>query len=379
MAPASDKPPPPRVLACLIAGRPMLEGASSSLRYLQVALAEEGVETVVVVPEHRRVSALDIGPSTLMTFSDPPWFMRRWARRKLVRDIAARVEAEREDAPVVIHAMDLSVLSQSADLAAAVNGDLAVTVSSTHGLDDVETLTALREAGIVVTTSSRLAERLERVAGANVRQRTIGFGAALSDTPAAFGKANRSRTIIYLGPVRSPRAGEVLLRAAKQASQLAPNLLVFVVGKGPAETHWRQVADQLSLRSNVIFTGNIDNWRSALKSADIFCLPSAQHDVREEPVQALADGLAVVAAEGSMYDCFQHDKTALLFQQDDEDGLAMVFKRLLTEEGLARRLGEAGQAHARERHSVGGMVEAHVRLYEALTEHRRTLPLTTGR
>jgi len=379
MAQTADKPETPRVIACLIAGRTMLEGAASSLRYLQVALQEEGVESIVVVPEHRRVSALDIGPTTLVTYAEPPWILRRWARHKLVREVAARIEAQRDSTPVVIHAMDITVLPHAVELATAIGAELTVTVSTTHGLDDVDVLAGLRKAGAVVTVSNRLAARLEKVAGTSVRQRTIGFGAVLSDKPAVFSEPNRSRTIIHMGPLRSPRAGEVLLRAAKQAAQQSPNLLVFVVGKGPAETHWRQVADSLGIRSSVIFTGNIDNWRSAMRSADIFCLPSAVHEVREEPVQALADGLAVVAAEGSMYDCFEHEKNALIFHQDDEDGLAMAFRRLLGDPDLARRLGEQGQVHARERHSVGGMVDAHVRLYEALTEHRRTLPLSTGR
>lgn len=364
---------------CLIAGKTMLESAAGSLRYLQVALPDEGVDAIIVVPEHRRVTALEIGPTTLVTYSQPPWILRRWARHKLVRDVAARLESLREDSPVVIHALDATVLPQATELAAATSAELVVTLSTTHGFDDVDLLTALRSAAMVITPSERLATRLEKVAGTSVRRHTIGFGAIVSDRRAAFSATNRSRTIMYMGPLRSARAGEVLLRAAKQASQLAPNLLVCVVGKGPAESHWRQVADGLGIRSQVIFTGNIDNWQSAMKSADIFCLPSATHDIREEPVQALADGLAVVAAEGSMYDCFQHEQNALTFQQEDEEGLVLAFRRLLSDPGLARRLGDAGQAHAREKHSVGAMVNAHVRLYESITEHRRTLSLPSGR
>ena len=379
MAPGSENPEGPRITVCLLAGRTMLEGAAGSLRYLQVALPDEGVDVIIVVPEHRRVTALEIGPTTLVTFPEPPWILRRWARHKLVRDVAGRIEALRDETPVVIHALDATVLPQASELATATGAELTVTLSTTHGFDDPEFLTTLRQAAMVVTPSERLAGRLEKVAGSTLRQRTIGFGAIVSEATAAFSPANRSRTIVYMGPLRSARAGEVLLRAAKQAAQHAPNLLVFVVGKGPAEGHWRQVADGLGIRSQVIFTGNIDNWQSAMHSADIFCLPNATHDVREEPVQALADGLAVVAADGSMYDCFRHEQNALIFQQEDEEGLAQAFRRLLTEPGLARRLGEAGQAHAREKHSVGAMVNAHVRLYESLTEHRRTLPLPTGR
>lgn len=379
MAAGSEQPDAPRTVVCLIAGRTMLEGAAGSLRYLQVALPDEGVDVVIVVPEHRRVTALEIGPTTLVTYPEASWILRRWARHRLVRDVSARLDALRDESPVVIHALDATVLPQACELATATGAELTVTLSSTHGWDNAEFLAGLRQAAMVVTPSEGLAARLEKVAASTLRQRTIGFGAIVSETSAAFSPSNRSRTIVYVGPLRSARAGEVLLRAAKQAAQHAPNLLVFVVGKGAAEGHWRQVADGLGIRSQVIFTGNIDNWQSAVHSADIFCLPSATHDVREEPVQALADGLAVVAAEGSMYDCFQHEQNALIFHQEDEDGLALAFRRLLTEPGLARRLGAAGQVHAREKHSVGAMVNAHVQLYEAITEHRRTLPLSTGR
>lgn len=364
---------------CLLAGRTMLEGAAGSLRYLQVALPDEGIDAVIVVPEHRRVAALEIGPTSVVSYPEAHWILRRWARHKLVREVMSRIEAVRDESPVVIHALDASVLRQAAELSAECNGELAVTLSSTAGFDDVELLTDLRKAATVVSPSQRLADRLRTMAGETLKQRVIGFGAIVSDASAAFNPANRSRTILYIGPLRSARAGELLLRAAKQAAQHAPNLLVFVVGKGPAEGHWRQTADALGIRSQVIFTGNIDNWQSAMHAADIFCLPAPTHDIREEPVQALADGLAVVVAEGSMYDCFQNEQNALTFPPDDEDALALAFRRVLTDPDLARRLGRAGQAHAREKHSVGAMVNAHVQLYESLTEHRRTLALPAGR
>lgn len=368
-----------RITVCLLAGKTMLEGAAGSLRYLQVALPDEGVDAIIVVPEHRRIAALEIGPTSVVTYPEANWILRRWARHKLIREVMSRIEAVRDESPVVVHALDATVLRHASELASECGGDLAVTLSSTSGFDDPEMLADLRKAATVVLPSQRLADRLKKVTGETPRQRVIGFGAIVSDGSAAFNPANRSRTILYVGPLRSARAGELLLRAAKQAAQHAPNLLVFVVGKGSAEGHWRQTADALGIRSQVIFTGNIDNWQNAIHAADIFCLPSATHDIREEPVQALADGLAVVVAEGSMYDCFQNEKNALTFQQEDEDGLALAFRRLLTEPGLSRRLGEAGQAHARENHSVGAMVNAHVQLYEAMTEHRRTLPLPAGR
>ncbi len=262
----ADKPDPPRIIACLIAGKTMLEGAASSLRYLQVALSEEGVETIVVVPEHRRVSALDIGPTTLVTFAEPPWILRRWARRKLVREVAARIESQREETPVVIHAMDLTVLPHAVELAAAISAELAVTVSTTHGLDDLELLTTLRGAAMVVTPSTRIAARWRRlpvqacasepsglVRSCRMRRR---HSASRIDLAQFFTWGR----FAVRGPARCCFARPSRRLNTRQTCSCSSS------ARGPAEGHWRQVADTLGIRSNVIFTGNIDNWRSAMKT-----------------------------------------------------------------------------------------------------------------
>jgi len=368
-----------RTVVCLVAGRTALDGFSASLRYLQVGLADEFVDSIVVVPEHRRAALLTGGPGTVVTYAESAWGFGPWARRRVVAAVRAKIDALKHDGPVVVHALDTHALPIARELVGALTADFAMTVSSLHGIDSPLVTESLARAGAVITASDALARQIEGRTSAAAHRRTIGFGARIAESPAPARAAARSRALLYMGGLRSERAGEVLLRAAKRVSAHHANLLVFIVGKGPAEPHWRRVADSLDIRSGVIFTGNIDNWRTALDGADVYCVPTPAQEVREEPVQALADGLAVVAAQGSVYDCFRHEENVLMFPDGDEEALATAIRRVLEEPVLAARLGESGRAHARESHSIGYMVKAHVDLYDALTERKRTISMPGNR
>ena len=364
-----------RTVVCLVAGRTALDGYSASLRYLQIGLADEFVDTIVVVPEQRRAALLTDGPGAVVTYVEPAWVFGPWARRRVVAAVRTKIDALKHDGPVVVHALDVQALPIALELVGAIAADFAMTISSLHGLDTPAVSESLARAGAVMTASEALSRRLEGRTAAGAQRRTIGFGARIAAAPTPPRAAARARALLYMGGLRSERAGDMLLRAAKRVSAHHANLLVFVVGKGPAEPHWRRVADSLDLRAGVIFTGNIDNWRTALDGADVYCLPTPAQEVREEPVQALADGLAVVAAQGSVYDCFRHEENALLFPDGDEEALAAAIRRVLDDPALAARLGEAGRTHARESHSIGYMVKAHADLYDALTERKRTIPM----
>jgi glycosyltransferase involved in cell wall biosynthesis len=137
--------------------------------------------------------------------------------------------------------------------------------------------------------------------------------------------------------------------------------------------------ESLDIQAAVTFTGRLEHWQTVLEAADIFCLPRAGATFREEPIHALAAGLAVVAADDSLYDGFIDGTTALLFPPGDEVGIADRICRLLDNPELSARLAAAAQAHARANYSVARMVADHVRLYRQLETRSRTLTLAGSR
>jgi glycosyltransferase involved in cell wall biosynthesis len=197
--------------------------------------------------------------------------------------------------------------------------------------------------------------------------------------PAAFSNTQRAPSLVYVGTLSNDCTVDLLLRAAKLVLAHHPSLLIFIVGKGPAESTLRHLADSLEMNQNVTFTGKLEHWRLALEAADIFCLPGGQTVFREELVHAMATGLAVVAPANSICDNLLDDQTALLFPPDDHVRMAEQIGRLLEDQGLAHRLATTAQSQVRTGNSISHMVAEHVRIYARLDPRARTIPMPVAR
>jgi glycosyltransferase involved in cell wall biosynthesis len=66
-------------------------------------------------------------------------------------------------------------------------------------------------------------------------------------------------------------------------------------------------------------------------------------------------------------------RTGLLFESGDEDALAKALARLIADQGLARRIGEAGRERVRARFDVRVMAETYDRHYRELLAHKRVI------
>ncbi|MCD6360385.1 MAG: glycosyltransferase family 4 protein [Armatimonadetes bacterium] len=145
-----------------------------------------------------------------------------------------------------------------------------------------------------------------------------------------------------------------VLRALPRVLERVPDACYLVVGDGPLARELRELADELKLAENVVFTGPVSDADLAAYygACDVFVMPSVP--VRGE----LAEGLGLTFLEaaaagrpsvgtrfGGIPDAIADGETGLLVEPGDEDQLADALTRLLADPDRARRMGEA----ARER------------------------------
>jgi phosphatidylinositol alpha-1,6-mannosyltransferase len=133
---------------------------------------------------------------------------------------------------------------------------------------------------------------------------------------------------------------------------LTPNYTI--VGQGAEEMRLRKMVQDLGLENQVVFTGFISNNKlpSVYTSCDIYVMASREIPGRLDLVEgfgisfleASASGLPVVAGDsGGVSDAVQHGKTGLLVNPDNPEDIASAIKLLLTDDSLARRLGNEGR------------------------------------
>ena len=125
-----------------------------------------------------------------------------------------------------------------------------------------------------------------------------------------------------------------------------PDVEFWVVGKSPTER-----VRALGTKPGVHVTGSVPDVRPYLRDAGVFVCPLRYGSgVKNKLLAALAMNRAVVATSLSLEGLQLRDAEDLMVA-DAPDAMAAKVLQLIEEPGLAKRLGDAGQAFVRDRYS----------------------------
>ena len=135
-----------------------------------------------------------------------------------------------------------------------------------------------------------------------------------------------------------------LVRAAARLKVSHPQLRLLFVGAGyqgdpeNSEDEVRKLVTKLDLKHMVVFAGYQENIPEVLSACDGFCLPSFSEGLPVSVLEAMAARLPVIgSAVRGIAEVIENSKTGLLFNSDDDSGLAEAIKVLM-------ELPEASQA-----------------------------------
>ncbi len=146
---------------------------------------------------------------------------------------------------------------------------------------------------------------------------------------------------------------DCVLRAMPTILEAAPNVEYLIVGEGPMREELGVLADELGLTDHVRFAGAVaeELLPAYYQLCDVFVMPG--RPVRGELaegfglayLEASAAGKPVVATRfGGTEDAVAHGESGLLVEPEDTGALAEALTTILTDDGLATHLGEAGRA-----------------------------------
>ena len=134
-----------------------------------------------------------------------------------------------------------------------------------------------------------------------------------------------------------------LVRAAHPAARLV------LAGGGPQRAALARLAASLGVQDGVQFAGPVDNaaMPALYHASDIVLNPSLADNMPVSVLEALACGVPVVSTSvGGIPALLEHDRTALLVPPGDAPAMAAAILALLRDPPRARRLADAGLAHA---------------------------------
>jgi glycosyltransferase involved in cell wall biosynthesis len=185
---------------------------------------------------------------------------------------------------------------------------------------------------------------------------------AIAAARAELGIGPDSDLVVHVGNIRPHKGHSTLVATARLLGELRPGTTVVSIGgeKFPGDLERvRSMATEQGADHVIRFLGRREDALSFLAAADVVVNPS---DVEGLPVvllEALALERPVVAtAVGGVPALIEHEKTGLLVEAGDPEGLAKELDRLLSDRPFARSLALAGNEAVQRHHGIEQMVRS---------------------
>ncbi|MEM6529468.1 MAG: glycosyltransferase family 4 protein, partial [Chloroflexota bacterium] len=154
------------------------------------------------------------------------------------------------------------------------------------------------------------------------------------------------------------------LRYAIDAFQHVSRAYLVITGDGALRDEFEAQVDAAGLRDRVFFLGWREDAGDVMAGLDIFLMPSLWEGFGLVLLEAMSQGLPVVASRVSAIPEIVADgETGVLVPPRDAAAIAVALQRLIDEPELRERMGATGRARLETSFSEAKMVERTIELY----------------
>jgi starch synthase len=168
----------------------------------------------------------------------------------------------------------------------------------------------------------------------------------------ALGIPREARVVVWHGRVDLHRKGLDVLVAAWKEVRRGRDLRLLLLGSGRDAKALREL---LGGEPGVHWTGEYVNDREAicrhLAAADVYAFPSRHEGFPVAPVEAMACGLPVVAADAPGVADILEDRAGVVVPVGDAEAFARALRALLDDEASRAELGARARRRVEERFS----------------------------
>ncbi|KAJ1455236.1 hypothetical protein M885DRAFT_520530 [Pelagophyceae sp. CCMP2097] len=161
--------------------------------------------------------------------------------------------------------------------------------------------------------------------------------------PAAAKLAKRT-ILLYVGRISVEKRLDELAATLDDSDE---SVTLALVGGGPAEEQLKRHFARFGPRVHFCGVLRGDDLSKAYASADIFCMPSDSETLGFVVIEAMASGIAVVAANaGGIPDIVKHDSNGLLVEASQPAHFSAAVRKIIDDGNVADRLKMQGRKDA---------------------------------
>jgi glycosyltransferase involved in cell wall biosynthesis len=182
-------------------------------------------------------------------------------------------------------------------------------------------------------------------------------------------RAFAEKSFAYIGRFIVEKGVSVLLEATRLLRAEGHDVQVLLIGDGPDRARLESQIANLHLERNVRLTGFLSGGalENEFRSIATIVIPTIMEEtVGLAALEQMARGRLVIAsAIGGLGEIV--NGVGLTFPPNDPAALAGAMRKILLEPGLATSLGASARQHVLLSFSLGGMIDAHARIYREVS------------
>lgn len=185
-----------------------------------------------------------------------------------------------------------------------------------------------------------------------------------------FGLPEDAQVVGVVAQLIARKGHRYLIDAVDALRATHPRLRVLVFGQGPLRTELEAETARRGLAEVIRFAGFRNDLPRWLGGLDMLAHPADMEGLGVSLLQASAAAVPIVTSRaGGLPEAVADGESGLLVPPGDVAALTAALRRLLDDEALRRRLGEAGRARILAGFSVDAMVEGNLAIYRRVLGH----------
>ena len=346
----------------------------AALNRICIGLVGEGLEVTRVIPESAGDLSREPTESRLALVTDQavPMSVLPWSRRDRARRI---VEQFGRRTPDCLLATGDDAWTLALDLAEPLGASVALQLWSAGEARRLPTRHRARRVGAYLAPTEPIARELRRQVEPELVA-CVPPGMAIPSAPRPrFDELGHDPMIAVIGGVRDVASYRAALTGLSRVVHDLPGAQIFLELRGPHEQEiWRHCR-RLDLLSHVSTVSYAAHQRQLLAESDVVLSPERYGEMRTTLLDAMASGVAVVAAADPALDMIIDDDTALTVDAAEPESWARSIRRVLTDHDLARTLGASARAHLQRHHRAADVMRTLAALLSRM-HHGPAMPIT---
>ncbi|RME40031.1 MAG: glycosyltransferase family 1 protein [Planctomycetota bacterium] len=195
----------------------------------------------------------------------------------------------------------------------------------------------------------------------------IGNGIDLSRFRPAKRAPNDPPVVLCVARFEPVKNHEMLFEAVRILYERGMRFRLLLAGEGVEQTRWERWVRDRGFADRVRFLGYRDDVPALTAAADVCVLSSIKEGIPRAVMEAAACGRPMVATDvAGNRDALLDGKTGYLVPLGDAAAMAERIERLLRDEPLRRRMGEAGRRHAEQHFDENKVTERILAVYDEM-------------